>query len=88
LPKGPADLVVFSEILYYLDEDDLHDTVDRTAAAVRPGGHVLAVHWRPWAAEAPRDGVAAHRALLARPEFEVVVDHLDAEFVLHAVVRR
>jgi LmbE family N-acetylglucosaminyl deacetylase len=88
LPKGPADLVVFSEILYYLDEDDLHDTVDRTAAAVRPGGHVLAVHWRPWAAEAPRDGVAAHRALLARPEFEVVVDHLDAEFVLHVVVRR
>jgi LmbE family N-acetylglucosaminyl deacetylase len=88
LPAGPVDLVVFSEILYYLDDRDLHDTVDRTVAALRPGGHVLAVHWRPWAAEAPRDGIAAHRVLLARPEFEIVVDHRDEDFVLHVAVRR
>jgi LmbE family N-acetylglucosaminyl deacetylase len=88
LPAGPIDLVVFSEILYYLDDRDLRDTVERTVAALRPGGHVLAVHWRPWAAEAPRDGIAAHRALLARPEFEVVVDHCDEDFVLHVAARR
>jgi LmbE family N-acetylglucosaminyl deacetylase len=88
LPAGPVDLVVFSEILYYLDDRDLRDTVDRAVAALRPGGQVLAVHWRPWAAEAPRDGIAAHRVLLARPEFEVVVDHRDADFVLHVAVRR
>ncbi|HEX4724163.1 MAG TPA: bifunctional PIG-L family deacetylase/class I SAM-dependent methyltransferase, partial [Pseudonocardiaceae bacterium] len=88
LPAGPVDLVVFSEILYYLDDRDLRDTVDRAVTALRPGGHVLAVHWRPWAAEAPRDGIAAHRVLLARPEFEVVVDHRDEDFVLHVAVRR
>jgi LmbE family N-acetylglucosaminyl deacetylase len=88
LPEGPVDLVVFSEILYYLDDHDLRGTVDRAVAALRPGGHVLAVHWRPWAAEAPRDGVAAHRGLLARPEFDLVVDHGEEEFVLHVLVRR
>ncbi|MCP3803327.1 bifunctional PIG-L family deacetylase/class I SAM-dependent methyltransferase [Allokutzneria sp. A3M-2-11 16] len=86
-PSAPCDLVVLSEILYYLDDRDLDSVLDRVVAALRPGGEVAAVHWRPWAPEAPRDGAAAHRRLIARPELETLVDHVDDEFLL-CVLRR
>ncbi|HYQ68913.1 bifunctional PIG-L family deacetylase/class I SAM-dependent methyltransferase [Actinophytocola sp.] len=88
LPDGPLDLAVFSEILYYLDDDDLAETITRTVAALRPGGHVLAVHWLPWAAEAPRDGMDAHRHLLAHPELDALVEHTDEQFVVNVLRRR
>jgi LmbE family N-acetylglucosaminyl deacetylase len=88
LPTEPTDLVVFSEILYYLGDADLAATVDGAVAALRPGGHLLAVHWLPWAAEAPRDGMAAHRFLLARSGLAPAVEHVDQEFVLHVLIRR
>jgi LmbE family N-acetylglucosaminyl deacetylase len=88
LPEGPVDLVVFSEILYYLGDDDLAATVEGAVAALRPGGDLLAVHWRPWAPEAPRDAADAHRRLLGHPALEPVVEHVDEEFLLHVLRRR
>lgn len=88
LPAGPVDLVVFSEILYYLDDADLRATVDAAVSALRPGGTVVAAHWLPWAPEAPRDGMAAHRFLLDRPELTRLVEHVDERFVLHVLSRR
>lgn len=88
LPAGPVDLLVFGEILYYLGDADLAATVDGAVAALRPGGHLLAVHWRPWAAEAPRDGAAAHRVLLDHPGLEPLVEHVDEAFLLHVLRRR
>ncbi|PPK65045.1 bifunctional PIG-L family deacetylase/class I SAM-dependent methyltransferase [Actinokineospora auranticolor] len=88
LPDEPADLVVFSEILYYLGDTDLDSTVDKAVAALRPGGHLLAAHWLPWAAEAPRDGMDAHRRLLAHPDLDPLVEHLDHEFAVHVLRRR
>jgi SAM-dependent methyltransferase len=88
LPTAPADLVVFSEILYYLGDDDLAASVDAAVDRLRPGGHLVAVHWLPWAAEAPRNGMAAHRYLLAHPALEPLVEHVDERFVLHVLDRR
>ncbi|WP_016696994.1 bifunctional PIG-L family deacetylase/class I SAM-dependent methyltransferase [Actinoalloteichus spitiensis] len=88
LPGGPVDLVVLSEILYYLDDRDLTATLDRVVAALRPGGHLLAAHWLPWAPEAPRDGRDVHRRLAARPELRCLVAHEDEEFVTHVWERR
>ncbi|MGQ0837498.1 PIG-L family deacetylase [Actinokineospora sp.] len=88
LPTEPVDLVVLSEILYYLSDDDLAASLDRLLDVLEPGGTLLAVHWRPWAPEAPRDGAAAHRALLDRGELTPLVEHVDAEFLLHVLRRR
>lgn len=88
LPAGPADLVVFSEILYYLGDEDLAASVDAAVDLLRPNGHLAAVHWRPWAAEAPRDGMAAHAFLLAHPGLDQLVEHVDEHFVLHVLGRR
>lgn len=88
LPGRPAELVVFSEILYYLGADELAASVDAAVNLLRPDGQLVAVHWFPWAAEAPTDGMAAHRLLLAHPGLEPLVEHVDERFVLHVLGRR
>jgi LmbE family N-acetylglucosaminyl deacetylase len=88
LPPGPADLVVFSEVLYYLGDQQLRATVDRALATLRSGGHLLAVHWLPWAPEAPRNGEDVHRMLTGHPELDTLVEHRDQRFVLHVLERR
>jgi LmbE family N-acetylglucosaminyl deacetylase len=88
VPPGPVDLFVFSEILYYLGEQEFADTVSRAVTALRSGGHLLSVHWLPWAPEAPRSGRDTHKALLAHPDLRPLVEHRDEQFVLHVFGRR
>ena len=47
LPHGPFDLVIASEILYYLDATELQQTLEQLHAALAPGARLVAVHWRP-----------------------------------------
>jgi LmbE family N-acetylglucosaminyl deacetylase len=88
VPSAPVDLAIFSEVLYYLDDDTVLDTVDRTLALLRPGADVVLVHWRGWPAEAPRDAEATHRMVRARGGFDTLVEHVDQEFLLHVLRRR
>lgn len=88
LPDAPIDLVVLSEILYYLGDPDLDRTLDRVLSGLRPGGDLVAVHWRSWAPDAPRAAADAHARLLARPELRMLVEHTDEEFLLHVLRRR
>jgi hypothetical protein len=88
VPPGAIDLAVFSEVLYYLDDATVHATLDRTLTTLESGGDVAVVHWRGWPPEAPRDAAATHRMLRERPEFDTLVEHTDAEFLLHVLRRR
>ncbi len=88
VPAGPIDLAVFSEVLYYLDDAAVGETLHRTLAALESGGDVVVVHWRGWPAEAPRDAAATHRMVCERPELEPVVEHRDEDFVLLVLRRR
>lgn len=87
LPDG-IDLAVLSEVLYYLSPTDLAATADRLARALRPGGDAVLVHWLGWPEEAPSDAVATHRVLSGDARFETLVEHTDAEFLLHVLRRR
>jgi SAM-dependent methyltransferase len=44
LPRGPFDLIVVSEILYYLPAADLRRLVSRMATRLAPGGRIVLVH--------------------------------------------
>jgi SAM-dependent methyltransferase len=63
-PAGSFDLVVFSEMLYYFGDRDLEEVLDRGVRALRPGGTLLAVHWRHPVADYPRSGDDVHRVLV------------------------
>ena len=62
-PSGRFDLIVLSEVLYYLDDADLDEVIARLPDSLSPTGEVLAVHWRWRVEEYPRTGDDVHDAL-------------------------
>ena len=44
MPAGPFDLIVVSEIAYYLSRRDLSDLAARLIRATAPGGRVVVLH--------------------------------------------
>ncbi len=66
-PAVPCDLVVVSELAYYLPESDFHDFLTGMRARLAPGGHLLLCHWRAPLDDAFRSGdevhAQAHRTL-------------------------
>lgn len=44
-PDGAFDLLVFSEILYFLSAREVQSTVARALGCLEPGGHILLVNW-------------------------------------------
>lgn len=71
LPDGPWDLVVASEVLYYLGPALLAETITRVVAALEPGGLLLAVHWTGDAASHRLGADEVHASLRAEPRLEL-----------------
>lgn len=86
-PEGGFDLIVFSEVGYYLDADTWQATLDRALDCLHPQGDLVLVHWRPAVAGYLLTGDQVHRAALAHPGLERVVEHTEADFLLD-VLRR
>ena len=66
-PDEQADLVVLSEVGYYLDEDDLSRAVGEAMKRLVRGGTLLAVHWRHDAPDYPLSGDRVHEIITAAP---------------------
>jgi LmbE family N-acetylglucosaminyl deacetylase/SAM-dependent methyltransferase len=81
-PTGTFDLVVLSEIGYYLSPADLEVLLDRCRASLRPTGTLVACHWRHPVGEYPLGGDDVHAALAALPGLDRTVQHLERDFVL------
>jgi SAM-dependent methyltransferase len=83
-PPGRYDLIVLSELLYYFGDADLADVLGRAAAALRPGGTLIAVHWRHPVPEHPRTGDQAHEALRRQRGLAGLAAYADADFLADA----
>ena len=86
-PPGEFDLIVFSEVLYYFAGGDLDKVLDRGVASLRPGGTLLAVHWRHPVADYPRGGGDVHRVLAARCDLALRVGHTETDFTAEVYQR-
>jgi len=84
---APFDLIVLSELLYYLSDEDLARTVGQVVDSLAPGGTLLAVHWRRPVAFHPQTGDEAHAALAARPELTLRADHREPDFLAQVYLR-
>ena len=82
-PEGPYDLVVLSEVAYYLDAVDLERLLDRVENDLRPGGTVVACHWRHPVADYPLSGDQVHAALGRWPRVSRVEEE---DFLLDVLV--
>lgn len=92
-PDGAFDLVVLSEVLYFLAVPDRGRVYQRLVAhsqrgggqpdgGLTSGGHLVAVHWRHGFAEAPSNGDEVHAELAALPGLHSMVSHVEPDFRL------
>jgi len=87
-PGGPGadiarfDLIVVSEVAYYLDPAALTRLVERATAALLPGGTLLACHWRRPIAGCELHGDAVHALLHDQLQLPHLTTVLDADLRL------
>jgi LmbE family N-acetylglucosaminyl deacetylase/SAM-dependent methyltransferase len=60
VPDGPVDLVVLSEVGYFLRPTEWLETLRVVRDRLAPGGEVVLVHWRHPTSGIPLDGPAVH----------------------------
>jgi SAM-dependent methyltransferase len=80
-PRGPFDLIVCSEVLYYLDTAAFSAMLDAIDRELEPGGSLLAVHWRARTETYPLQGDEVH-ALLDRRFGPPARSHRDPRYAL------
>jgi predicted O-methyltransferase YrrM len=66
-PPGPFDLLVLSEVAYYLKADALATVLRRECPRLPPGATVVAAHWRHAVADYPLTGDQAHAIIADTP---------------------
>lgn len=81
-PDTVPDLVVLSEVGYYLSTSALAELLDRCDSSMVTGGHVVAVHFRPAATEHLRDGDGVHAQLRARRGWQPMAAYIEETFRL------
>jgi SAM-dependent methyltransferase len=81
-PDGTFDLVVISEIAYYLAADQWSRTIDRCRESLTPAGVVLLCHWLGNSDDFAQSAEAAHETFGTRSGLTRIVSHREPEFLL------
>jgi LmbE family N-acetylglucosaminyl deacetylase len=81
-PDGEFDLVVLSEIGYYLDAASWAESARLVAERIIPGGTVLLCHWLQREDDFQQDTRALHRLFETASGLRRVIEHVDEEFLL------
>ncbi len=87
MPEGPFDLVVASEILYYLDDHAVARTLAALEDTMAAGGRLVAVHWRHNGPERCLSAFEAHRTLRAQPWLAARRRQRTADYLLDVLER-
>lgn len=91
LPARPErvgyDLVVLSELLYYLPEDDREQVLLDAEAVTAEGADLVVVHWRHHPGDAHAAGADVNEQVRSRPGWHSVVRHEEPDFVLDVLTR-
>ena len=81
-PPGPFDLVVLSEVAYYLEADTLAAVLRRECPRLQPGAKIVAAHWRHPVADYPLTGDAAHAVIAGTPGLTPMGSYQDPDVVV------
>ncbi|WP_166215724.1 SAM-dependent methyltransferase [Pseudomonas atagonensis] len=81
-PEEKFDLIVFSEIGYYLDSQDLTEVIARIADSLTADGQLLACHWRPPIDECPLNARQVHDLIHEQLHLPRVALHQESDFLL------
>ena len=85
-PAGRFDLIVLSEVLYFLGPEDLAATARCAVASLSPGGLALLVNWTG-PTNSPSTGDAAARRFIAASGLTPTLHRRDAQYRLDLLRR-
>ena len=86
LPAGPFDLVVLSEVGYFLTGAELLGALRHARLALRPGGEILLCDWTHPTRDIPLDGELVHRQAVTALGLTRRVALIDPDFALDVYV--
>ncbi len=86
-PEGRFDLVVVSEIGYFLQVGDLQELAARTESSLTDDGVILLCHWRHPNEGWELTGDQVHEAFRAREGLRVLAEHREADFRIDVLSR-
>lgn len=86
-PTDSFDLLVLSEVLYYLHPALLRRVLDEGVKVLEPGGTLLAVHWRHPVADYPMGGDEVHAQIAATPGLARIGRYLDEDVIAECYQR-
>jgi methyltransferase family protein len=81
-PSTTFDLVVLSEVCYYLQPATLRTVLDREVPRLAPGATVLAAHWRHRVADYPMSGDQANDVIAATAGLHRLGGYRDADVAI------
>ncbi|MCX2546443.1 SAM-dependent methyltransferase [Pseudomonas sp. COW5] len=81
-PEEKFDLIVFSEIGYYLDRQDLTEVIRRISDSLTADGQLLACHWRPPIEGCPLNARQVHDLIHEHLHLPRLVLHQESDFLL------
>lgn len=81
-PQGTFDLIVLSEVGYFLDAKAWQQVIENTLLSLGPAGGVLACHWLHPIEGCSQDGHEVHAALAENLHLHRLVRHEDKDFLL------
>ena len=81
-PAGPFDLLVLSEVAYYLSAEALATVLRRECPRLAPGASIVAAHWRHPVADYPLTGDEAHRVIARTPGLTALGCYRDSDVVV------
>lgn len=81
-PNELFDLIVLSEVGYYLDTADLVQLIEHAKQSLTADGQLLACHWRPPIDGCPLNARQVHDLLHEHLHLPRLVLHQEADFIL------
>ncbi|MGW4248483.1 class I SAM-dependent DNA methyltransferase [Nocardia sp. NPDC004722] len=81
-PAERFDLIVLSEVGYYLFPADLQTAIDESVDHLDTGAALVCVHWRHPVSDYPLTGDQVHTLIGAHPRLTSAVHYTDKDFVL------
>jgi Nodulation protein S (NodS) len=78
-PDGPFDLLVLSEVGYYLHPEALRAVLDREVPRLAPGATVLAAHWRHRVDDYPMTGDRSNKIVGATAGLHSIAAYRDTD---------
>jgi hypothetical protein len=81
-PTEDFDLVVLSEVAYYLDAESLRGVLDRECPRLVTGATLIAAHWRHPVEDYPLTGDAANAIVGDTADLQAVAQYADDDVVI------